>query len=298
MEEWSLSDAFLNHISNKYECSNIEIIDETKIRSGKDATKKCFLKSDNDQRFMIVSHIDYGDLVSKSNDNVQYLKSILTEQTADGVLDAEKVSSYRSYTYAIYPLCFSLAEYKFLGKLDRTICFSKLIKWYKELALETMKSASFNDVELILEGLKSLSSIAQEHSPEICREVDELIAQINCGEFTVNLSVSHNDLWRGNVLKIGRFTPQLKIIDWAGMNKFSNPFFDLSKAMCSFNIKGKLANRVYASFAELFSYDPGQIRACLYIALGGLSLDLGNFPRDRFLAMTEECRNHVLLNAV
>ena len=103
--------------------------------------------------------------------------------------------------------------------------------------------------------------------------------------------LAHNDLWIGNLLRRPPLlpgAPAFAVIDWGGSRVRGYPIYDLLTLATSIHLPSASLRRELREHSVLLGCEPAQAKDHLLAALGALSLDLGEWPVERFAATAHQ----------
>ena len=281
MNDWQLTDSLTEHVRN---VSGAERLIEKKGDLGViDASKKFVLLANNSPKhFLLVSHIDFGDVVGQGVKNAQQLRSQLPAATAERIARPTHSGLFERFSFAIYPLFAPLNESRILGRLQNLMVFPKVLTWHRSVVSETKKAFDDRLRDQTLERLEKLAECFQAHATIQQKTKRALTKLATSDHATLYRTAAHNDLWRGNVLRAGR---DVRIIDWGGLNMESNPFYDLARLLPSFRTTGTRAKRVLHDYCQMLNCEYKDVMLYFYIAMADQLHSLDNFPMNRFREM-------------
>ncbi len=140
---------------------------------------------------------------------------------------------------------------------------------------------------------RSLRALVDMHDlPESLRaDAERLDADITAGTLKPRHVPMHGDLWRNNIM-VRPGGGELVVIDWAGGTAAGYAIYDLIRFHQSFNLSSDRLRRELLWYQEALgggALGLAMIRVHLLGALGHYANRLGEFPRDRFVALARDC---------
>jgi hypothetical protein len=102
--------------------------------------------------------------------------------------------------------------------------------------------------------------------------------------------LAHNDLWLGNLLRRRpdpAGMPGFAVIDWGASRLPGHPVYDFFSFANSIHLSAASLRRELRQYCVALGCEPGQSRHHLLVALGALSLTLGEWPVERFAATAQ-----------
>ena len=289
MGGWQISDSFAVHVKT---VSGAECLSE---KQGDldvvDASRK-FLLIDSDgsaNQFLLVSNTEFGDVVGIGARNAQSIRQQLPASTARRVVQPKHVGTFEEFSFAIYPRFIPLSDSRLRGRLQNLFFIGELFSWHEEFISATKSSMAAPHRNNAIERLGALLDCFggdRVREPKIDRTIRRLEAS---DHRPLNTCAAHNDLWRGNVLRVGGLSNEVRIIDWGGMNLKSNPFYDLVRVLQSFRVPRRMAVGLFDEYQEIMQCARQDVRLYFYMAMADQLHSLDNFPMDRFREMVVRC---------
>lgn len=117
------------------------------------------------------------------------------------------------------------------------------------------------------------------------------LGRLASGTFAPLHVLSHNDLWRGNVLlprdaADRRACPHgFYLIDWAGSRPRGFPFLDLGRLALSLDLEGPRLRRAVAGQCRALGCEPDEAASHLACGLAEAASDLDQWPIEAFRAL-------------
>lgn len=289
MKKWILPQALLQHLYDSYQLNHVSTFGEAGII--KDATIKCELvdKSSGVQKFMLVSNANYGNLVTRAASNSASLCKLVSPDVAAKIVTADFFGEYKNFSYAIYPKFYPLTSNRLISRLDNYLALPKLISWHKALINDTK---TICQQELLTEFSTLLGCLQDSFisNNNISEEIGTSITRLsNDKTLTLYSCASHDDLWTGNVLKSESLFGEIRVIDWAGLDTQGTPFYDLIRALISFNAPHFYTKAIFDDYLIFWGCSHEDAKLYLHISLAKLFSRLENYPVDRFQNMALQC---------
>jgi hypothetical protein len=111
------------------------------------------------------------------------------------------------------------------------------------------------------------------------------LRELEGGRWEPQWVLAHNDLWVGNFLRRRpdpAGVPSFAVIDWGASQIRGFPVYDLLAIASSINLSTASLRRELRQYCAVLGCEPAQARHHLLLALGTLSLSLGEWPVERF----------------
>ncbi|MEN8141130.1 MAG: phosphotransferase [Thermodesulfobacteriota bacterium] len=257
-----------------------------------DVTFKALVR-DNHNRpaaFLLCANLAGKDLVWRNVVNARRIKNILSGRLSEAVTVPFCDGHFEGVSWAMYDLHRPLANSGLQWFMQRTMIAPYLAKWLEESLQETKRETSPERREEWLAALISLIADSKTFA-EIRQVAAGALAKMQRDELSLHTALSHNDLWRGNVMlpfddtgKFGSFA----LIDWAGATTTGVPFFDLLKLCQSFRVP-KFHSRMYIKrHCQILNCPVADSLYYLVLALAVLGSNLGQFPRHAYLRLCKD----------
>jgi hypothetical protein len=191
-------------------------------------------------------------------------------------------------SYLVMPWCIPLRRGRISGRLDRMRISRDVLAWIRSMTECCVPEQSPDAAAEFDDSLGALVDMPELSAP-IRNEAKRLRTAIASGALRPAHVPMHGDLWQGNILR--RQNGSLAVIDWGGSTTNGYAIYDLIRFAQSFRLsKASLRRELRWHSAKLDRSVDGS-SAHLLGALGHYALRLGEFPRERFCVMAEECWN-------
>ena len=185
--------------------------------------------------------------------------------------------------YAALP--YSRGGGRIRGAFDRFRARGELLRWLREIALlaEAPDAATTQEFLTSLAALHALTALPA----SLRRQAQALTQAVHSGQLVPRHVPMHGDLWHGNVMR--RKDGRLVLIDWGGSAMHGYGLYDLVRCALAFGLsRRRLAQEVRWHGAALGDADQTPMLHLLG-ALGHYARNLGEFPLERFVRMSENC---------
>lgn len=289
MGGWQISDSFILHVKDVSGADRLsEKLGDLDVV---DASRKFSLINANGaaDQFLLVSNLEFGDVVGAAAANAQTICQELPPDVASQVVPPTTAGTFDEFSFAIYPSYLPLSESRFLGRLQNLFVVGKLASWHAEFVSATKSRMTAAHCEQTTDRLRQLLNCFGDDSVREGK-IEETIRRLQSGDHpTLYTCAAHNDLWRGNVLRVSGISYEIRIIDWGGMNMISNPFYDLIRVVESFRVQRRMVCRLFSVNEELMHCDRQDVRLYFYMAMADQLHCLDHFPMDRFRETVVRC---------
>jgi hypothetical protein len=197
---------------------------------------------------------------------------VLPPLAAEGVIEGR--------SFMAVPRLRPLGDTRLLGMIDRWRVRGAALGWVRGLATlaEPPSDAAAARFTACLAALTEMPDLAD----EIVSAAGTGLAALECGSIAVGHVPMHGDLWLGNLLR--RPGGGLCVIDWGGSQQHGYGVYDLVRLGASLRAPLRIAKRELAAHEARLG-GPEATRIHLLGALGHYAMNLGQFPRERFIAM-------------
>jgi hypothetical protein len=288
--DWQVSEDFIEHVKDvsgysylfQQKCDNKVV----------DASRKYILADDEGmaREFLLVSHVEYGDVVGAGARNSRDISNELPLTVAEKIVQPTHWGVYNRFSFATYPFYYPLIDLRMLSRIQDLYIFPKLTTWHENLVRSTLRPLGDAQKMFAIEQLENLVMCFKENEKlrkKIKSTHDILLSDDHHAFFTC---ASHSDLWRGNVLLASRkLNSDIRIIDWAGLDMSGNPLFDAIRIILSFKISTRQALKLLIGYQRILQCEISDLRVYLYMAMANQLYKLNNFPLNRFREMVVGC---------
>lgn len=235
------------------------------------------------------AHPDAAAIQAQATQTMAGLGPVMAER----ILPVTATGTLADRSFLILPRCEPLAG----GRLRRLIQTPKvaaaILGWLRQLVGATVADGPADDRAETDEFQRSLRALVDMHDlPESLRaDAERLDADITAGTLKPRHVPMHGDLWRNNIM-VRPGGGELVVIDWAGGTAAGYAIYDLIRFHQSFNLSSDRLRRELLWYQEALgggALGLAMIRVHLLGALGHYANRLGEFPRDRFVALARDC---------
>ena len=289
MGGWQISDSFILHVKD------VSGADRLAEKPGDldvvDASRKFSLVHADGavDQFLVVSNLDFCDVVGEAAGNARSICQKLPSNAARRIVQPTTAGTFEEFSFAIYPRYLPLSDSRLRGRLQNLFFIGELAAWHAEFVAATESPMAATLCEQTVDRLCALNRCFDDDTVRKAK-IDESVKRLQSGDHQpLYTSAAHNDLWRGNVLRVGGLSNEVRIIDWGGLNMKSNPFYDLIRVVESFRVPRRMALGLFREHEALMHCDRRDVRLYFYMAMADQLHSLDNFPMDRFRETVVRC---------
>ncbi len=211
------------------------------------------------------------------------------------VLEPLKFGRVNGLSYAIYPYCRRLETWRLAWAVQRMWLRPALLAWLRAATRETLDDPSPEERENLFR-IPLLHLASEDLVPHTIRDAASIArARLERGSWQPRVCLMHGDLWKGNVL-LAPGNPGWRtfaLIDWAGSLPRGHAIYDLIRVALSMGLKGRRLEQELRAHCQILKCDSVDARGYLLAALGYLGMNLGHFPFESFVALSQNCFDHL-----
>ncbi|NUH65497.1 hypothetical protein HTT03_09385 [Sulfitobacter sp. S0837] len=266
------------------------IVPETAPRSPPaDATiKLIFVSEGRPSLFITVSGAGNPDLVARAVRNIEGIRGLLSERSAEPVLEPLETGVVLGRSFAVWPMLSDLPQGRVPRYLAKQLIRPDVFDWLSDVFAETHAYATAAERQVIAGHLTKLIEDTA-HPDLLRRSADRAAERLENGRWVPVHCVQHSDLWMANVmLAPAGSSRSFCVIDWAGANCKGYPFFDLFRFALSSNPAMRLVKVHVREQLDQIEAEPVDAVSCVLCALGATQAQLEFFPEDLFRRMAVE----------
>ena len=225
----------------------------------------------------------YPDAASIQRDAMVEMAQTLGDQLGRMILPVIGTGHLQDRSFLILPRCVPLKPGRLGRLLQKPMVVSRIMPWLRALVLQGMNNQPADrEFRASLDALIEIPEL-----PNAMRDAARRSKEaIDTGAIVVRHVPMHGDLWRNNVMQDD--AGNLAIIDWAGSARDGYAIYDLVRFHQSFGMsQGRFAAELtwYCQTLEVVD----AVIAHLLGGLGHYANRLGEFPKQRFVAMATDC---------
>lgn len=263
-----------------------------------DATLAFYLdgKAQRNDIVLLISNPSYPNSVMNDVSRARRIARILSPAVASRISSPIYEGKYGEQTFAAFSRLSPLSNYRLIRIMQREMAVKSILPWLIEFALETQVfRTTSGDIERYYE--RPLLAICedQDMSKEItsrARTCLNLVRDKNPKLFT---SAQHGDFWIGNIFfrkralqSINPILGDFTVIDWGGSRLHGYPCIDCLRLCTSLYRLGSSRTRNFTSaYNSAMKISALEYQLYCLSALGKLSMDLDQFPKEHFIALCD-----------
>jgi hypothetical protein len=160
-----------------------------------------------------------------------------------------------------------------------------VFEWLREVTRRTImvlpREAHLSSVSTPLLALLSMEGLGE----HVRQAASDSLRELEGGRWQPQWVLAHNDLWVGNFLRRRpdpAGVPSFAVIDWGASQIRGFPVYDLLAIASSISISTASLRRELREYCAVLGCETAHARHHLLVALGTLSLSLGEWPVERF----------------
>jgi hypothetical protein len=240
--------------------------------------------------FALVSPPEYPDSVRKGMEKLSGVLSAAPKLVSDVIVPPLTKGDVEGCSYAAFPLLHPLQSNKVLWLLQRARLRPRLMRWLREVALETRTRG--NDPAVVARYRAALELCESEPclSGGLRARSASALKRLELGRWSPVSVLMHGDFWRSNImlrepnwLACDRFA----VIDWNTAMVDGYPLFDLVRCQASLAIRTDVYRREILAHSKIVECDPVDTTGYILAGIGNVGLSLDNFPKPRWLNLAE-----------
>lgn len=252
-------------------------------------------------------------LFSNPNGKMQVAQNVqkaLTARNALGnklnwVIDRPIITGFfHGISWALFHINYPLYDGRIKWILQRNLLAPAVLNWLTaSLERSWKKLPEQKKITLFVEPVKAMVNDG-DFSTDIRTCVSEALDSLASGLWNPSFCLSHNDLWKGNIMvpspsglknpDTGKFQFNgFRIIDWAGSSVEGIPFFDLIKFCQSFQVPRYYTRKAILTHCRILDCNLRDARFYLIAALALLGQNLDQFPRSAYINLSYSLFNYV-----
>lgn len=250
--------------------------------------------SREDDSVLMVSNPGFPEFVGTAASKAVEAQSALGGALGDRVCTPVLTGAQDGVSYSLYKRFETFSSNRFLRKAQTLYTHDVLNGWLSEVFEQTKEEqtdAALRD-EKFCAPLRALSS-DDSLDASARQAAAALEAKVTGGDLRTFHCLQHGDFWFGNVFfkrsSVRALSPMgkdFKIIDWAGSQITGYPGIDAFRFFISVFGQRKMAAQGMEKYCRLTGLTRAEFALHCVCAMGAGATDLGQFPKDRFNALT------------
>lgn len=244
------------------------------------------------------------DQVQRTLAKSEYLKGILGIPLGNVIPSPLLQGEVAGRSFGILPYYSALRTNRLLSKYDNLRIRPYIYRWLLEVMHKTLTRPTNEEIETHfrtpLNHLLSLDLMAE----PVKEAANKGLKRLELGDWIPQLSLMHGDLWRGNMMILnrhinsglsGKRPESFVIIDWAGAQQKGYGIYDMVRISESLDTFPSTLGKEVKAACHTLQCHLTDARAYLAAALGHLGMNLGHFPVERYLELSNRCMEKLIL---
>ena len=249
-----------------------------------------------DDAVLRISSQEFPDSVEERVQKSRRARNVLSDDLAAVIPKEIFDGRFMGRSYAIWPMYRPISDYKIIRLIQKWRLYDNVFAWLRGVAAASINrnvSPTTFDQRYRL----PLEHVCEtfRHSTEIRYAADRALRSLEKNEWRPASILQHTDFWHGNLLlphtsqqssdnKFGFF-----VIDWGGSCIDGAPGFDLTRFCMSANLSLQNARAEFLNYMQSIGIEREAFIFEVIAAIGGIGINLNQFPEDRYIAMGENC---------
>jgi hypothetical protein len=247
----------------------------------------------NDGAILMISNLKYPDMVSNIITKMTFIEKHVTKDTQKFIIQPITAGDVDGISYVLWPMYYPISKLFVTRKVQQIQIHSNVFNFINQLALDTKKEVKDKDL-IVNEIVPALFSMAKNKdlSNELRGVAECAIKEAKSQDWVPLTVVQHSDLWLDNVLlkkSTRKLDRDIIIIDWGGAILNGSTTFDFVRYCLSTYLTKRRVKKELQRYSEITNLTFEELLFQLVLALGFIRQNLGEFPLDRFNAMSQKC---------
>ncbi len=240
--------------------------------------------------FIVISPGSHPSAVFDAVEATKKAAQALSTTLADALLLPYFVGEIDGRSYSITAYCRPMSTGRLRGRWQRKRLRPAALAWLAQLTRHSARTISTldADVRAPLESLANHAAVGEETR----RAATAALGALGDGSWVPRSVLAHNDLWWGNFVhrdEGNHHEPPFHVIDWAGSDLRGAPFYDLVRLADSLGMGAHGFGRELRAHCVILDCTPESSLHYLSLAMGRLSLNLGEWPAAQFASTARAC---------
>lgn len=236
-------------------------------------------------------------LVARGVDIAAEVRKTLKSELAKVILEPLKTGELNGLTYHVLPYCVPLSD-KMVGRFrQRRFLQSRVFDWLQQVTKDSMLKPDADEIRS--DFLVPLEQIRANHrlSRTIRESASFAIERLASGRWKPRYVLAHNDFWDGNLLLQQQNQQDndfgFIVIDWPGAIIKGHAIYDLIRMSRSLKLGRKRLLQELQQHCKILDCKLVDSSGYLLASLGFLGMNLGHFPMDNYIRLTEGCYQYL-----
>jgi thiamine kinase-like enzyme len=237
-----------------------------------------------------VSPPDRPHATDQAADRTREAQSALGQRLGRAVLMPWHVATVKGLSYSLTPYRRPLSTFGPRRAIERRRLMPPAWRWLLEALRHTVRAPDVQELDanflIPLRALANLGTVSSAIRQRAARELSALEA----GQWQARLTLAHYDLWEGNFLWApGDCEFGFAIIDWGGARAGGHAIYDLLRLAISSPAAHDATLAQLRDHCRTLECAPEHAAGHALAALGYLTMNLGDWPVDRFAITAQSC---------
>jgi hypothetical protein len=240
---------------------------------------------------VMIAPTAYPDCVRDAFGRAEAAKLALSGTAGEAVQVALCSGFAEGQSFAVVPYLTPSARGRLRRRWERLLLRGPALAWLREVTRQTVAvPPEGSRVEGFFDPLLALAT-----NPAVSERVRDAARSsmnaLEAGRWQPRWVLAHNDLWIGNLLRRRSRqagTPGFAVIDWGTSLVRGYPVYDLLTIATSIHLPSASLRRELREHCALLGCEPVHAKDHLLVALGSLSLHLGQWSVERFAAAAHQ----------
>ncbi len=248
----------------------------------------------------ICSQTPEPTLVDRNAEFVESAHKLLPPQIAASILEPLTTGTIEGMPFLMLPFCRVLSSSRWRWFIQKTKLRGKLLIWLNQVLETSQHVPPANNCQSRVSDPLTFITGCEDLTDDTRQLAENALDRLNTNKWTPQLSLTHTDLWKGNVLLPEPNNPLLAesqndspfhLIDWGGGTFEGHSSYDLIRIGRSFGVPHSTMLRALYTQSEIMECELEDCLGGLLSGLGLLGMNRGHFPYNRFLNLVEDCRS-------
>lgn len=249
-----------------------------------------------DDVVLLISNPKFPDTVQHSLDRLSAVANLLSAETAGPIVQPVSSGVRDGQTWAAFPRFNPMSDSRVIGYAQKIGFSPKVADWLAGVATQTRRGHSDPEDydKYFVAPLNTLCG-ASDMPPALRSAAFGCLHYVTETRRELFTTVEHTDLWLGNVM-FGRGAGEGRrpglmgnfyVVDWRGARLDGYPAADLVRFCESIFIHGgSRPGTLLREYGRRVGIGPYEMGLYVLLSLGRLGMELDQFPRDRYIALS------------
>lgn len=205
-------------------------------------------------------------------------------------------------SWALFHINYPLSDRRIKWILQRNLLAPAILNWLAASLKKSWKKLPEKKISTLFNEPVQAMVNNGDFSTDIRKCASDALDSLESGLWNPLFCLSHNDLWKGNIMvpsgstdsDTGRVhSGSFRVIDWAGSSVEGIPFFDLMKFCQSFQVPRYFTRKEILTHCRILDCNMRDARFYLIAALALLGQNLDQFPRSAYINLSHSLFNYI-----